>query len=58
MKTAVMGRLLLALAILGLVGAACGGQPSQDVNKDEIRRNADQADRALDRESERNQEDK
>ncbi|MEZ4475622.1 MAG: hypothetical protein R3F60_33460 [bacterium] len=53
MKTLWMG-LLLALA--GSALTACGGTPDR-VDKDGIRRNADDADRDLDRESARNQED-
>ena len=51
-------RVVLFALTAGSIGLiACGGPPQKTVNKDEIRQNADGADRSLDRESDRNKED-
>ena len=49
-------RLLAALGLVALATTACGGPP-QKVDTESIRRNADDADRDLDRESDKNKED-
>lgn len=53
-----MLKILIPLLLTGLIGTvACGGAPPEKtVNKDEIRRNADQADRDLDRESDKHKD--
>ena len=48
-------RLLVALGLVAAV-TACGGPP-QKVDTESIRRNADDADRDLDRESDKHKED-